>query len=221
MAVRCPGWRRFGPKAPGMMPVPLRCFPLLLLLLGFLGQSIWAELPPVPSIEGHITDSGKVLSEVDREKVDQELGEIQQTYKVDLAVHVLDFEVEDLEAMARACFERWSIGKSWEGGGILISISKDLKSCAVVTSEPDKPLSQASIESLKSSLEMQLQRVVAKDAIRSIIARSQRMLGLTRPHPKVYPPLTPRVREGQRYLMGALAMVLLAGVSTYFRRSSP
>ncbi len=181
------------------------------------GTSLAAP-PPVPSIEGHLTDAAKRLTQDQRSALERALDDIQAVYKVDLAIHLLDTEVPSVEDMSNRCFEAWSIGKSWDGGGLLITVSKDLKDLAITTTAPDKPLNPNTVKLLKSGLRSALDQAELSRVLQSTVARIHRLMALTRPYPKVHPPLNRRVRSAQNFAFGALFVVFLAILSTRVRR---
>ena len=173
--------------------------------------------PPVPGIESHLTDASKQLSLKDRQSIDELLGSIQSDTKVDAVVYILAFPVKSLNEMAKTCFSTWSIGKSWEGGGILLLISQDMKHCSVAMSSRDTPLKSEVALQLEKSVSERLSQGQATSAIRFAAERLRRYLSMRR-RPTVQPPFKPNMEGTRQYCLGAAMIVLLAGVSGFVRQ---
>lgn len=176
-------------------------------------------LPPVPGIESHLTDKGRVLSDADRESIDRSLGSIQQDTKVDVAVVILDFPAEPLPEMAQAIFQTWSIGRSWEGGGMLVVVSQDLKECAIATTDKDIPLPAQLVRQLEEVLRTLLEQRQLAVGLRSVVSRIHRAVSARRPHAEAprlrFEPDTARIRN---FSLGLLVTGLLSVLSYKGRR---
>lgn len=134
----------------------MHCCRLLLLFTLVLIQSrVWAELPPVPPIESHFTAHGKQFSAQQEKTLDKALESIQSESKVDFAVLVLDQPLpsDQYDSLCQQVFRTWNIGKSWDGGGILMLVSPDGRQCVTTQSEEEHPLSKALATNLRKTVE--------------------------------------------------------------------
>lgn len=183
---------------------------LVVLVVLLLGQG-WA-LPPVPGIEGHITSRGKQLSASQKSNLDELLGKIQEESKVDLAVLVMEHELDSgtLDAMASQTFHAWSIGKSWDGGGALVVLSKDGREIAVQQSGEQQPFREKHLKLLKDTILSAASEGKTYEGLRLGIERAGRIL---RSGGKTYlsaPPQQRDIPRSKRYSLGVIIVLALA-----------
>lgn len=169
----------------------------------------WADITPLPSIEGHLTAPGKQLTQAEKTRLDDSLGLIQRDFQVDLAILVLaTLPKEPIEDFGLRAYRRWNIGGTWKHGGALAVISPDRKQCIIIQGETDAPFPAT----MKKYLERQLCDNAPYQGFSSTLAafteRSRRILAQKHQQLKLQEPLERDSKAAWAY--GTASIVITA-----------
>ncbi len=120
------------------MATTMRVFALVLgLVLGvLLPQQVWAQAAPastataslvaVPPLNGRVTDQTSTLSSSQQKALDDQLAQIETSQGSQIVVLIVPTTgAEDVAAFAHRVADRWKIGRSDVGDGVLVLVAKN------------------------------------------------------------------------------------------------
>ncbi len=94
-----------------------------LVFLGLFGQVVPAFAMDFPEPEGHVSDFANILSSETKQKLEQQLVQLEKDSSIELAVVTVEsLEGATVDDYAVRLFEEWQIGKEDKDNGVLLLI---------------------------------------------------------------------------------------------------
>ena len=189
--------------------------PSLQLLAATLALALapTARAVGVPTIAGHLTDPGHELSDHDKSALEDELTHLAEDSHVDVAGWLSDVPPAQAAALGRAFWDRWNIGRDWDGG---VFFMFPASGPVQLVQDPRKPeLSPPELARLvavddpRVGMHARLERLIAMT--RALVVPKHR--GQARPWGQADP------KRGVGYALASAALAL-AAVALSVRRAS-
>ncbi len=96
---------------------------LLSMLVGYC-PAAWAAMPPFPALTGRVVDQAQVLSEGDRQQIEQELAGFEQATGDQVVVATIaDLKGVAIEDYGYQLGRAWGIGKKGKDNGALLIVA--------------------------------------------------------------------------------------------------
>lgn len=179
--------------------------------LADIARGLLVPRPRVPDINGHLTDPGQRLTQLEKRAVEDRLTKLAADTHIDIAGWLTEVTEERVVSYGDEAYRHWKIGLAWDNG---LFFAFPVSGRVRLIQDPAGPeLSPAEADALvavddpKQSEAKRIERLT--DAVRAVL--------VPRTRHKPRPPGLARPQQGHVYLL-ATAAVALAGIVLSFRR---
>jgi uncharacterized membrane protein YgcG len=172
----------------------------------------------LPTIGGHVTDPTHLLSTVDRDSLEHQLGDIQRETQVDVAAFLAPVSAEMLPTIGREAYRQWNIGRDWENG-VLVVLSSKAAECRVILADDGAPLRPVVVAQIEANASRTAHEGNFRSALQAAGERIAAELREREKRPLARAPGHKARTASLGYASGALLVVVFAIYASWQKRT--